>query len=77
MSIICKLFGHRPQFGWGNSEGHGYFRVVNYHSDGINTHHAYLICDCERCGVNYQVGKIHIPQKYVDALTELEKFKKH
>lgn len=63
MKIICSLFGHRPAFGYGRSEGYGYFTQLFDGTDGINRTHVKLRCDCERCGVNYQVGKIHLMSK--------------
>lgn len=61
MSILCKWFGHRPAIGLSKMEGEGYFEVRLLCTDGINRTHASLHCECERCGENYQVGKIHIP----------------
>ncbi len=72
--LLCKLFGHRPAFGYGHSEGQGYFQIIENARDGIGRQHAGLFCDCERCGENYKVGNIHIPQKYVDAITEKKRF---
>lgn len=69
MNLLCRLFGHRPAFGCWNTEGEGYFRVIRIGVDGIGTHHASLYCDCERCGVNYKVGNVHIPSRYTDKTT--------
>jgi hypothetical protein len=60
MKLFCFLFGHRPSFGYGRVEGEGYFTVKLAEIDGCGTQHARLFCDCERCGKNYQVGRIHI-----------------
>lgn len=57
--LLCLLFGHCPAFGYGQSEGHGYFRQQFLTTDGIGRVHIALTCDCERCGDNYQVGMIH------------------
>ena len=70
MKLRCSLFGHLPAFGYGHQEGAGYFEVVAAGVDGINRHHADLYCNCERCGERYRVGKIHIPNKYVDAISK-------
>lgn len=61
MNILCRLFGHRPAFGYGNAEGDGYFDVKIGITDGSGRVHAKLQCNCERCGIKYQVGKIHVP----------------
>ena len=61
MNLICKWFGHRPAFGWGNKEGEGYFRITRCIEDAIGRVHASLHCNCERCGAWYQVGKTHLP----------------
>jgi hypothetical protein len=61
MNILCFMFGHRPRFGYCHEEGAGYFRVELCEVDGTGTQHASLYCDCERCGVNYHVGRIHVP----------------
>lgn len=61
MSILCRLFGHKPEYGYCGVSGTGYFTVRNIIADGIGRFHADLICKCERCGLVYQVGKIHLP----------------
>jgi hypothetical protein len=62
-NLLCKMFGHRPAFGYAHREGEGYFRVRIGPTDGMGVVHADLLCDCERCGTNYRVGKIHLPKK--------------
>ncbi len=61
LKLTCLLFGHRPAFGYGNSEGNGYFTIKGVSTDGIGRKHAYLYCDCQTCGVNYHVGNLHLP----------------
>lgn len=61
-NLLCRLFGHRPAFGYGNSKSEGYFNVEVRGTDGLGRTHAVLYCDCERCGVNYHVGNIHLPK---------------
>ena len=61
MKIFCKLFGHKPEYGYGAVAGTGYFTVRNIVVDGTGRFHADLLCTCERCGLVYQVGKIHLP----------------
>lgn len=60
------LFGHRPAFGYKRIEGEGYFKCAGIDRDGMNVHHLILDCNCERCGKTYQVGRVHVPQTYVD-----------
>ena len=69
MNLLCRLFGHRPAFGYCEAEGEGYFRITNIMVDQIGTHHASLYCECERCKVNYKVGNVHIPSRYTDKTT--------
>lgn len=64
MKLLCFLFGHRPPFGYCDSEGEGYFRVHCGAVDGIGRHHAALWGACERCEETYKIGNIHIPSKY-------------
>jgi hypothetical protein len=62
MSILCEMFGHRPDQGYYKHDGWGYFDVREGATDGIGRIHGDLYCECARCGVRYQVGKLHIPQ---------------
>jgi hypothetical protein len=59
---ICTVYGHRPAFGYGDHEGYGYFDVRLNTVDGIGRQHADLYTFCERCGVKYHVGMIHVPK---------------
>jgi hypothetical protein len=61
MNILCKLFGHRPEFGYGRAAGDGYFKVDPTYCalDGIGRTHFRLLSNCERCGKEFQVGKVH------------------
>ena len=69
-NMLCVLFGHVPEYGY-YGEGEGYFDVKGICVDGINSHHASLLCNCERCGENFKVGNIHIPQEYVKNIPKL------
>jgi hypothetical protein len=62
MNLICRIFGHRPAFGYGHCEGEGYFTVRLCEVDGMGVQHATLHRDCQRCGKNYQVGRIAVPR---------------
>lgn len=61
MHLLCKIFGHRPSRGYYDVNGDGYFTVRLTEVDGIGRQHATLHTECHRCGVLYQVGKIHVP----------------
>ena len=65
MKILCKLFGHVPEYGYGRSKGHGYFRISGTQTDGVGRIHAALTTECERCGKRYQVGMLHLPTEEV------------
>jgi hypothetical protein len=69
VNLICKLFGHRPRFGYASIEGAGYFKVKSTVTDGIGRVHASLITECHRCGVVYQVGMLHLPQQRIEVET--------
>lgn len=62
MNISCKSFGHIPSRGCWGIPGSGYFKVKLDAVDGIGRQHARLYSSCERCGVEYQVGMIHVPK---------------
>jgi hypothetical protein len=61
MSILCLMFGHKPQERI--HSGAEYMTVHPCGVDGINRHHAYLKAECQRCKESYVAGKIHIPDK--------------
>lgn len=58
--LICWLFGHRPAFGYGEIEGEGYFKLARGSIDGVGREHARLYTECQRCGITYKVGMLHI-----------------
>ena len=66
MSIICKLFGHSPSKGYHGDPGDGYCRMEYRATDGLNTVHASLHSECHRCGKEFQVGMLHVPEAAYD-----------
>lgn len=62
MKILCFFFGHVPAYGYGNVPGNGYFTVARGPIDGSGREHCDLYCRCERCDIEYRVGKIHLPK---------------
>lgn len=61
MNILCKLFGHKVDTGYGAYEGSKYLNVRGGAVDGIDRVHCSLHTECERCGTSFQVGMIHLP----------------
>lgn len=62
MSIICKLFGHKPLTTDGWCGGVGYANVGYTARDGLGTDHLYLSTKCPRCGVKYWICNVHVPR---------------
>lgn len=63
MALFCKWFGHVPNHGWKEDKtGNGYFWLTFYAHDGMDVVHANVIGDCERCGIKYQIGRVHLPK---------------
>lgn len=62
MSLFCKLLGHKVPPG---HQGYGakYLHVSPMAIDGINREHAGLYTDCERCGEEFRVGMVHLPER--------------
>lgn len=61
MSIICRLFGHKPQEGVYN--GAEYFRWNGWGTvDGIGRVHRGLDAQCARCNQWYTAGRVHMPK---------------
>lgn len=61
MSILCKLFGHKPHEH--TYSGGEYFRISTFRQiDGIGRIHATLYAKCARCGAEYRAGQIHLPR---------------
>lgn len=59
MSILCKLFGHKPPE-YAKTIGARYLRGTGPEwLDGINRPHLDLIGECPRCKKVYQVGTVH------------------
>jgi hypothetical protein len=68
MALLCKLFGHRPEFGYCGVEDAGYLKLILREIDGVRVQHADLESRCQRCGKPYRVGRTHLPTR-----AELEK----
>ncbi len=66
--LICSLFGHLPEKGYAG--GVGYFKVWGGGVDGVNRHHLYLECNCERCGETYRVGNVHVPNRIIKGISD-------
>lgn len=59
MSIICWLFGHKPQEGvWSGAE---YMKAEIFTTDGVGREHYNLWADCARCDAKYHAGRVHGP----------------
>lgn len=61
MNPICRMFGHEPAHGYNRKAGSGYFRIASIAIDGMGVEHATLTSECERCGLRYIVGMVHLP----------------
>lgn len=59
MSLICKLFGHKPPI-YSNNAGGEYGTLQYNEIDGIGRQHASLYANCPRCGVSYHVMNTHV-----------------
>ena len=66
MGLICKAFGHTTQGENPKSPGAEYMECIPYTRDGMGTEHAYIKANCQRCGEKFDVGKIHIPECYLE-----------
>lgn len=65
-NILCVLFGHRQRLyikRGSYSPGEKYMKVIPYAIDASGREYANITTDCPRCGENYTVGKIHLPQR--------------
>ena len=60
MSIICKLFGHKPGMGYYKRDGDGYLTVTGGPVDALGTEHASVLSECARCGTTFKVGNLHL-----------------
>lgn len=65
MKLLCTLFGHQPPIyakkGW-YSPGQEYGKVVKGCTDGIGQEHGHVEAACARCGDNFIIARIHIPE---------------
>lgn len=65
MKLLCSLFGHQPPVyaakGW-YSPGEEYGRVIVREKDGIGRVHASVEAECARCGTEFTVARIHVPE---------------
>lgn len=62
MSILCALFGHQPLTDAGWSGRPGYAKVMGDTIDGMGTRHLFLRARCPRCGQEYDICKVHVPE---------------
>jgi hypothetical protein len=64
MRFICKLVGHQPpvyaKSGW-YSPGQEYGRLELGAVDGIGRQHATVVGDCARCGKQFRLARVHVP----------------
>jgi hypothetical protein len=64
MSLLCVLVGHKPPVyakkGW-YSPGEEYADVHVGAVDGIGRVHAEVTAKCARCGAEFIVCRIHVP----------------
>lgn len=72
MGIFCKLLGHKIPPGYNRHYGGKYFRISPYWIDGINCEHANLLTYCERCDVEFYVGKIHLQERQAERNLKVE-----
>ena len=54
MNIFCRIFGHTPEL---SLEGGYFYRIGSPYHDGIGRSHRNLYSTCNRCGVDFKVGK--------------------
>ncbi|WP_289241666.1 hypothetical protein [Delftia sp.] len=66
MSILCRLFGHKPRER--DYSGGEYMRVARGPVDGIGREHATLYARCLRCEQEYRAGQIHLIQRQCDRI---------
>jgi hypothetical protein len=67
MSLLCKLFGHKPPVygkkGWW-SPGEEYAKLdSNIIIDGTGRQHAAVYSQCPRCKQHFKLCMIHLPIK--------------
>ncbi len=65
-NILCMTFGHQPpvyaEKGW-FSPGQEYAtKVINEETDGVGRKHARVMSECPRCGKEFKLCRIHIPE---------------
>ena len=63
MSVLCKLFGHKPLTTAGWKGGVGYANIVGAPMDGLGTVHYHLQAECPRCGEKYRICNVHEMRK--------------
>lgn len=61
MSIICRLFGHKPLTHDGYAGGVGYAKSAFETIDDIRRVHLHLTAICPRCKTNYHICNVHTP----------------
>jgi len=57
--LRCKIFGHTPPM-YGSTVSYG--KVVRHGVDGIGREHAVVYAQCDRCGEDYLIIRIHLPK---------------
>lgn len=78
MKFLCRWFGHKIGGGYYKQEGGEYFDIKDGEIDGIDRVHCRLYTTCERCGIQYQVGRCHLPivEDYVADLIKKSRLEK-
>lgn len=66
MNLLCWIFGHKPpeyaEKGWW-SPGEKYARrLAGCGGDATGRDHYIVICECARCGKNFNACRIHLPK---------------
>ena len=57
--LTCKILGHTPPMYAGTPS---YGRMYRRGADGIGREHGVVYANCDRCGEEYLVIRIHIPK---------------
>ena len=60
MSILCKLFGHKPGVTYRNRNGSTYLTIVGGKVDNTGYECANVFSECDRCGKKFRVGNLHL-----------------
>jgi len=60
--FTCRIFGHAPLTTSGWAGGVGYARTAWDTIDGMGTWHLHLSAECPRCGEQYLIANVHVPE---------------